>query len=269
MEAARIISLPGQADTEPVPKISESSVSGQPENVRIILTKTTRGRLEEILGNAEKKGDLRGAKRAMAILAVADGHSFPDIASVLNVNERTVCRWFGNFLLKGPDALVSRKPPGRKSKLTKSQKRELDRIITAGPQAAGFSAACWRSPMIQALIYEKFNVFYAGMPFDEFVHAVGKIPDEYADGHFASQYRRLILDGEIIIDRLARFEDFWEETKSFLGSVGLDVDLEIPHVNKTARSKPYAEYYNDETIRVVAERYKEDIQFFGYGFNRP
>jgi len=161
MEAARIISLPGQPDTQPVRKISEDSASGQLENVRIILTKTTRGSLEEILGQAGKKGDLRGAKRVMAILAMPDGHSFSDIASLLNVHERTVCRWFGNFLLKGPDGIVSRKPPGRKSKLTKSQKRELDRIITAGPQTAGFSAACWRSPMLQALIYEKFGVLYA------------------------------------------------------------------------------------------------------------
>jgi len=67
MEAARIISLPGQPDTEPVRKISEDSASGQLENVRIILTKTTVRSLEEILGQAEKKGDLRGAKRVMAI----------------------------------------------------------------------------------------------------------------------------------------------------------------------------------------------------------
>ena len=161
MEAARIISLPGQPDTEPVRKISENSASGQLENVRIILTKTTVRSLEEILGQAEKKGDLRGAKRVMAIFAVADGYSFSDIASVLGVHERTVCRWFATFLLRGPDGLVSRKPPGRKSKLTKSQKKEFDRIITEGPAAAGFSAACWRSPMIQSLIYDRFGVFYA------------------------------------------------------------------------------------------------------------
>lgn len=116
--------------------------------------------------------------------------------------------------------------------------------------------------------FHKFNVFYAGMPFDEFVHAVGKIPDEIADGHFASQYRRLVLDGEIVIDRLAKFENFWEETSNFLKTVGLDVSLQVPHLNKSERSKPYTEYYNDETIRVVEERFKEDIQLFGYQFDQ-
>ena len=43
----------------------------------------------------------------------------------------------------------------------KKQKRELKKIIINGAQAAGFSGACWRSPMIQYLIYEKFGVEYS------------------------------------------------------------------------------------------------------------
>jgi transposase len=158
MESARIISLPGQTGTEPVRNVQETFV---PENVRIILETPTRRRLEEMLRRAEERGDLREAKRIMAIFAAAEGCSLSDTASVLKVNERTVCRRFCTFLLKGPEGLRSLKPPGRKSRLTKSQKRELDRIITEGPAAAGFSAACWRSPMIQTLIYNKFGVFYS------------------------------------------------------------------------------------------------------------
>jgi transposase len=117
--------------------------------------------MEEMLRRAEERGDLREAKRIMAIFAAAEGRSLSDIASVLNVNERTVCRRFLTFLLKGPDGLRSVKPPGRKSRLTKSRKKEPDRIITEGPAAAGFPGACWRSPMIQKLIQEKFGVFYS------------------------------------------------------------------------------------------------------------
>ena len=207
MEAARIISLPGQPDTQPVRKISEDSASGQLENVRIILTKTTRGSLEEILGQAEKKGDLRSAKRIMAIFAPADGYSFSDIASILGVHERTVCRWFGNFLLKGPGGLESRRPPGRKSKLTKSQKRELGRIVTEGPVAAGFSAACWRSPMLQALIYEKFGVFYA----------VNYISRLLKDMGFSWQKARFVADRQDVEARKKWLEETWPE---ILGAAG-------------------------------------------------
>lgn len=156
MEAARIISLPGQTDTEPV-----RIISGLPENIRLTIDNQTRRRMEEILGQAGEKGDLRGAKRIMAVFAVAGGYLFPDIAKIFGVHERTVCRWLRAFLMKGPDGLLSRRPPGRKPKLTKSQKKELGRVITAGPFKAGFPGACWRSPMIQTLIYEKFGVFYA------------------------------------------------------------------------------------------------------------
>lgn len=141
--------------------ILENSDSGLPENIRITLETPTRRELEEMLAKAENRGDLRGAKRIMAILAIAGGRAFSEIVFVLRVHKRTVIRWFRTFLLKGPKGLESRKPPGRKSELTKSQKRELGDIIDKGPAAAGFSGACWRSPMIQTLIYEKFGVFYA------------------------------------------------------------------------------------------------------------
>jgi transposase len=61
----------------------------------------------------------------------------------------------------GPSGLKSQKGPGRKPKLTKSQRKELDKLITEGPAASGFPGACWRSPMIQQLILKKFGVFYA------------------------------------------------------------------------------------------------------------
>ncbi|EFK08517.1 conserved hypothetical protein, partial [delta proteobacterium NaphS2] len=38
--------------------------------------------------------------------------------------------------------------------------KELESLIIEGPTKAGFPGACWRSPMIQTLIYEKFGVQY-------------------------------------------------------------------------------------------------------------
>jgi hypothetical protein len=32
-------------------------------------------------------------------------------------------------------------------------------LIEAGPGQAGFRGACWRSPMIQPLIYARFGVY--------------------------------------------------------------------------------------------------------------
>ena len=115
--------------------------------------------------------------------------------------------------------------------------------------------------------FQRFNVFYAGMPFDEFLRAVAKIPDETADGHFSSQYTRLVLNGEVIITHLARFENYRDEVRKFLDMIGLDSKTKLPHINKSRNRKAYPEYYNDETIRIVEQRYKEDIRIFGYRFD--
>ena len=130
-------------------------------NFRINITSTTLSRLKEMLSKAEHRGDIRTVKRANAILALIEGYSSSVIASILNVCEESIRLWLAAFLLKGPEAIQSRKSPGRKPKLTKTQKAQLDEIITNGPSAAGYPGACWRSPMIQHLIYERFGCFYS------------------------------------------------------------------------------------------------------------
>jgi transposase len=129
--------------------------------LKIKLTTQTLKKLENMLQQAEHKGDLRTAKRVMAIIAVGSNIEDSKISLVLKVCEESIRLWINRFLSKGIEGLKSKKIPGKPPKLTKSQKRELDRIITEGPVKAGFSGACWRSPMIQSLIYEKFNVFYS------------------------------------------------------------------------------------------------------------
>ena len=129
--------------------------------IRITAGTQTRKKMGKVLSQAENRGDLRTGKRVMAILAVLDGVRYAQIAFILKVCEESIRLWVNAFLLRGVEGLKSRKPPGRPSKLTKTQRKELDKIITEGPAKTGFPGACWRSPMIQSLIYERFGVFYS------------------------------------------------------------------------------------------------------------
>ena len=129
--------------------------------IRLTLATRTRKALESGLRQAEYRGDLRTAKRMMAILAVADGYVSAELATLLHVAEESIRLWTKAFVLHGADGLRSTKSPGRPPKLTKSQKRALERMISEGPSAAGYPGACWRTPMIQHLIYEGFGVLYS------------------------------------------------------------------------------------------------------------
>ncbi len=127
---------------------------------RFSISTRYRKELEQLLRRAQQLGDLRRTKYLLAILAVMDSHSFEAVASMLKLTPKTVGEWVRLFLCYGITGAPRRKTRGRTPKLTPEQKQELARLIEAGPQACGFAGACWRSPMIQHLIKERFGIFY-------------------------------------------------------------------------------------------------------------
>lgn len=125
------------------------------------LSSRQRQALTRKLNAAQKIGDCRTTKRLLAVLAVAEGGDISEVARTLKVSGEAVRSWIKGLLLNGVKGLVGKRPPGRPPRLTKSQRRELGRLIENGPAKAGFTANCWRSPMIQHLIKERFGVSYS------------------------------------------------------------------------------------------------------------
>ncbi len=127
---------------------------------KLNLSKAHQNDLLEELKRAHQKGDLPWVKRILAVLAFAEGQVIQAVAKMLRVSAEAVRQWIKRLLVGGVVGLRSKKPPGRPSKMTKEQRSELAAVIDAGPAAAGFVGNCWRSPMIQGLIHERFGVFY-------------------------------------------------------------------------------------------------------------
>lgn len=130
-------------------------------NFRLTLHSSQKGALEKRLQTARNLGNMPLINRILSILAVAEGFCQREVAKILQVSEESIRLWLCGFLLRGVRSLETKRSPGRPPKLTKTQKKELAEIIDKGPAEAGFLSNCWRSPMIQHLIYEKFGTFYS------------------------------------------------------------------------------------------------------------
>src|SRR5437899_509158 len=127
---------------------------------RLTITTAQRKELERKLKSAQQLGDLRLVKWILALFAVVHDQSTEEAARVLDLSEAQVERYVFQFLCYGVRGVSFTKPSGRRAKLSQDQQRELAELIDAGPQASGFSGACWRSPMVQQLIQDRFGFLY-------------------------------------------------------------------------------------------------------------
>jgi transposase len=145
--------------------IGSSFAHGSPKEVSLVsftlhLRAFTRKQLYRRLQQAYVSGSLKLVKRLHALLALAQGQSVSDVAEMLSLGEQTVRDYRNQYLCKGMASLVYKAPPGRPSKLTKTQRQQLAEWIKASPQDAGYTSGCWNTPMIQDLIQRHFGVVY-------------------------------------------------------------------------------------------------------------
>lgn len=72
------------------------------------------------------------------------------------------------------------------------------------------------------------------------------------------------------MDFIGRFEDREKDLDYISNKIKVDLDpsfsVKNKEIQKRKSEKHYTEYYNDETIQLVADKYKKDIEYFGYEF---
>lgn len=71
-------------------------------------------------------------------------------------------------------------------------------------------------------------------------------------------------NGDLMVDFLGRFENFEQDLNYILTHLNIR-GRKIPHKKKT-NHLPYPEYYDSESLEMINEFYKMDIQLFGYSF---
>ena len=137
------------------------------------LSAKQESKLELELERQRKSGHLKVVNRITSVLSVASGYTREEVSDIMRLQYTTVCQWINKFLQHGLSGLFDKKKSGRPNKLTKSQRKEIIHLIDQGPECNGFTGSCWRSPMIQELILQKFNVFFSAKYIAELLKTMG------------------------------------------------------------------------------------------------
>lgn len=83
-----------------------------------------------------------------------------EIARQLGVSRASVTAWAKILENKGLRGLVSKKAPGRESKLDHEQKNRLKRMLKRGALKAGFPTERWTLERVSELIKKEFDINY-------------------------------------------------------------------------------------------------------------
>jgi transposase len=132
------------------------------ENMKMTLRNNTKKRLEKEITIALKLNNFRLFKISKTLLLLEDNQSCSELAKLFHVSVQTIYNWVSRFITERFSWLsgLHFKGRGAKSKLSKEQKKELYRIVEAGPEKYGFDCGIWNSPMIAEVILREFNVKY-------------------------------------------------------------------------------------------------------------
>lgn len=92
--------------------------------------------------------------------------------------------------------------------------------------------------------------------------------------HFSRSHRDLTrqreslsIDGKLAVDEVLRFDDLPNEFARLCERRGIPRS-ELPHKLRSGRTRHYSSFYNEELRDLVRSRYAEDIEAFGFEFER-
>jgi transposase len=99
-------------------------------------------------------------RRFQAIQMWERGLSQSEIARQLGVVRQSVARWVHQYRAQGKSALRKAGRAGRKPRLNEKQRRQLEKLLVAGPERLGYETPVWTCPRVAHLIKQEFGVRY-------------------------------------------------------------------------------------------------------------
>ena len=141
--------------------------------------------------------------------------------------------------------------------------------ITRNPWDRTVSDFFWKRRQDPAIKPRKRFYHYLGVPFNEAAQIRKPFTEFIKSGDFVNNDRFYIIDDQLCVDFVIRYENLSEDIMEVCNTIGLP-PIELPHLKTGFRQKRhhYSEYFDDECKAIVAEKHKNDIRYFGYEFER-
>jgi transposase len=134
---------------------------------------------EELKKVYKKEKNAKAKLRLLAALRRKDGETLESIAFSLEKPKITIHDWLKRFEQGGLNKIHDTKQPGKPSRLSKSQLKELDKVLDSSPQKQNLPFTLWTTKLVQYVIFKLFNVKYELWNIRKIAHKLGfafKVP---------------------------------------------------------------------------------------------
>lgn len=131
------------------------------------LSDITKIELKKIYGREKNS---KAKLRLLSALKRKNSETIDSIALSLEKPKTTIHDWLKRFEDNGLDKIYDKKQPGKSSRLTKEQLKELNEILNSSPEKQDLPFILWTTKLIQYIIIKKFNVKYEIWNIRKIVH---------------------------------------------------------------------------------------------------
>ena len=140
--------------------------------------------------------------------------------------------------------------------------------IIRNPWDRVVSLYSWEARNKPELKPQKSFVHRLGVPFNEFAETK-KAFAQFVKGEWKTNDRFYLIDGEVCVDFVIRYERLESDLQELCGRLGLP-RVELPRLKSGMRQAGhrYSEYYDQETREIVARAHANDVRHFGYAFEQ-
>ena len=134
---------------------------------------------------ARTSDDADQTRRLLALAVIFDGGSRGDAARTGGVGLQVIRDWVLRFNTGGPDALKTRKAPGKKLILTDDQRTQLAAALEAGPRPYVDGVVRWRLVDLAQWAHEELGVSVSRQTLGRELRAMGYAKMTARPQHYA------------------------------------------------------------------------------------